>query len=643
MFNHDYLFNKYSHLFDALEVTPKGNSRGAVYFTGFDTEYEEIDKGRKNKIISYQVASFSREGYGEDVHITENGKRLTLKQVARMGLAAANGGKLPKNGVVHLNFIAHFSGAEGAALADRMFTAESMRVIRKSLVTKKAIKLQLGSTTVFVHLYDTKLIAPASTQSLEKLTELLDSPASQKLQLPDRYKARMSTLLRDDPELFKRYGLQDARGTLEAFLYLQNCLNQLAFGEFRRLFTTLGSASVAGFFHRMPSAKDYFEALRAPKFREAVGKMKQGFFGGLCMNYFVGSSRTFEPTRFHIIFDVDISSAYPVCMYGVPKVDVDGEPVILRTRYQMTCEVAQVLRDDGLDDVSIDELRAVLEETPSQLKSKVQQLVSGKKRAARVLSAMTVVDNQLVEKWSRHSLKERDEFGVNVDSYAILGCAYVRFNFPEGVEPTLAISHQEYGLQYVREGETLATAIEIVTAMEAGADIEALYSVEFPIARDEQGRPQFVLRDHLKHLVSERRKHPKKSVMNLLLKEMVNSFYGKLGQGINSRNVTELTGESRSLWRSPITDPVTAATVTGIARAGLSAMVRSIELFNVGRSDDQKVYMISATTDGMLLAFPQVAGVCADEFYEECDGELKFIEPDLEELLERLNCGGLFS
>lgn len=643
MLDHAALLKTYSHIFDVLELTPKGNAKGDVSIGGVDSEYEEVDKARRNWVLSYQVASFSRSGYGEEIHITKHRKRLTLKQVVRMHLRAAYGGKIP-SGKLQVFLVAHFSGAEGSVLADRKEVVKSMRSVRKSLVSKRATKMRIGSAKVAVHLFDTKLIAPASTQSLEKLADLLESPDSQKITIPDHYKSKMSQLLRDDHELFVRYGLQDARITLEAFLYLQECLNQVAFGEFRRLFKTLGSSSVAGFMDSNVVVKDYLKELRGKTFREAVGKMRQCFFGGLCFNYFVGATSKYEPTQHHVIVDVDIISAYPICMYLIAMVDVDSASVILNTRYQITTEVAQILRDDGIDEATITELKGTLEENAAQFKSEVHRVVKGQKRIERVLEATVVVDNDLIDKWYRDAQEHKDSFGVDRDSYVTLGCAMVRFEFPENMmNPCLAISHSKYGLQYVRKDVTLATSVEIITAMEAGAKIEAVYSVEFPISRSSEGIPQYLMRDHLKQLVTERRRHPKKSVMNLLFKECVNSFYGKFGQGINRRKVKEIsTGESREIGPSPITEPITATMTTGIARAGLSAILISIEKFNQDRSDDKKIFAISATTDGVLLALPAGPGFSVfDEFYAEKDGRVEFCAPDLVTLLSRFGCQGL--
>jgi hypothetical protein len=639
------LIKLYGHTFRVLEKTPKGKHKGVVYFVAVDTEYEEDDKGRTNKILSYQVSVFTRFGYGEKVHITANGKRLTLKQVVRMALREVNNGKMPK-GKIQVFLVAHYSAAEISALSDRDEVRKSLRVVRKSAVTKRMIKMKIGSAKVVIHLYDTRLISPGGAQSLEDLAKLLNSADSEKIVIPDYDKSRMGQLLRDNPDLFIEYGLQDARVTLEAFLLLQECLNQQAFGEFRRLFKTIGSSTVAGFTERYPGFNDYLQQLRKSLFREAIGKMRQCFMGGFCTNYFVGATRDYAPTRHHIIVDIDITSAYPVFMFLIAMVDVNTSAIILRTRYQINDEVADALIKDGLDSATVEFLRQSLETTPAMFKAEVSRLVKGKKHRDRVLALTVVVDNTLVDKWFSHSQMTEDEFGVLVATYVLLGCAYVRFEFPEGTKnPCLAIPHSKYGLQYVRKGETLATSVEIIAALEAGAKIEALYSVEFPLARDGEGEPVYVVRDHLKYLVTERRKHPKKSVMNLLYKEAANGFYGKFGQGINRRRVTEIsTGESRELGPSPITEPVMAATVTGIGRAALTMMSLSVERFNEGRPDDQKIYVMSATTDGFLVILPAPPDTSVEgEFYEEVNGKLKFIEPSIKSVLAQFGCEGLLA
>jgi len=133
-------------------------------------------------------------------------------------------------------------------------------------------------------------------------------------------------------------------------------------------------------------------------------------------------------------------------------------------------------------------------------------------------------------------------------------------------------------LLYVLEGETTATAAEIMLAMDAGATIKPLISVEMPIERDENDEPiRFVLK-HLKKLTEERinykadKDNPEFQVKEKLVKEFMNSFYGKFSQAINPKNAYKpSTSEMVELGKSTLSEPITASLVTSLARAALSA------------------------------------------------------------------------
>jgi hypothetical protein len=83
-----------------------------------------------------------------------------------------------------------------------------------------------------------------------------------------------------------------------------------------------------------------------------------------------------------------------------------------------------------------------------------------------------------------------------------------------------------------------------------------------------------------------------------MLKEMANSFYGKLAQGLTERQVYNFSGESNSIPASRVTVPHYAAMTTGIVRAALAGLVAEIGTRNGCR-------VLSATTDGAMVVVPR--------------------------------------
>lgn len=173
--------------------------------------------------------------------------------------------------------------------------------------------------------------------------------------------------------------------------------------------------------------------------------------------------------------------------------------------------------------------------------------------------------------------------------------AHASFSFPpDTLDPCLPVSTSR-GLQYPLEGVTYCTGPELALALNMGARIE-LHKAEAwtPIP----GKFMFV--DYLSGMMKERGKYPKKSLKNALFKEMVNSLYGKVAQGIKKRNVTNFSAfggvVKEVLGESAVTLPIAAATITGIIRASLFEMNHAFS----------KAYckVITSTTDGSMVLAP---------------------------------------
>ena len=99
-------------------------------------------------------------------------------------------------------------------------------------------------------------------------------------------------------------------------------------------------------------------------------------------------------------------------------------------------------------------------------------------------------------------------------------------------------------------------------------------------------------------MIRERNKYPKKSLENLIYKELANSAYGKLAQGVMHRRVRSFDSLS-TLPPSAITCPVYASAITGLVRTALIEMMDAAE--TVGG------VVLAATTDGAMIAFPNIS------------------------------------
>ena len=184
----------------------------------------------------------------------------------------------------------------------------------------------------------------------------------------------------------------------------------------------------------------------------------------------------------------------------------------------------------------------------------------------------------------------------------VLAFARVRFRFPDGTQsPCLAVDAPGgRGLIYALEGETAATGREIELAVRMSATIEILYGVVVPWCADAPRPFEVVVKDILRR----RSEHAKNTLQNELWKQIANSIYGKLGQGVHERKAYNArTSQRDRIPRSKITCSYLAGYVTGFLRAVMSELVAGMPRHRT---------VISATTDALLTDAPLHELSCRD-------------------------------
>lgn len=175
----------------------------------------------------------------------------------------------------------------------------------------------------------------------------------------------------------------------------------------------------------------------------------------------------------------------------------------------------------------------------------------------------------------------------------VLGFAYVQFeHLPDTRFPTLPVEAGTRGLLSPMRGFSYCTAPEIEVALNAGCKVNILYGVIIPW-RDGDARVFEGFTEEIRRL---RLKYSDDTLEGQYAKLVGNSTYGKCAQGLKPKNVFESrTMKSIQLPRSPITNAVFAAHVTGLIRAVLTEILLGIP--------DHRV-VVSATTDGFLSDAP---------------------------------------
>ena len=209
----------------------------------------------------------------------------------------------------------------------------------------------------------------------------------------------------------------------------------------------------------------------------------------------------------------------------------------------------------------------------------------------------------------------------NPDDYCghVMGFALVTFRFPESVPyPSLPVRTDQYGLFFPLSGESWATAPEIELALSLGAEMTIHNGIIVPWICDtspHNSESTSVFLPFVQQVRENRNRHIKGSLEEKFCKEIGNSLYGKLAQGLRAKTAFDTArGLNRSLPPSSVTQPFFAAHVTGFIRAVVG------ELMNALPSDST---VVSVTTDGFLTNCPldkiNMSGPLSSRFQSLCD------------------------
>jgi hypothetical protein len=167
------------------------------------------------------------------------------------------------------------------------------------------------------------------------------------------------------------------------------------------------------------------------------------------------------------------------------------------------------------------------------------------------------------------------------------GIAYVKFKHHGNPRvTTLPVSAGNKGLFYVKEGECVVGAPEIEVALNAGVELEIIQGV----VGDWIDPDNRIFLPFMEEVRAQRNKYPNGSFEERMWKEIGNSLYGKLAQGLRKRAVFDTaSGLSKQIPQSQITNPYFAMHVTSAARALMTEMMLSIP---------DEHYIGNVTTDG---------------------------------------------
>jgi hypothetical protein len=168
-----------------------------------------------------------------------------------------------------------------------------------------------------------------------------------------------------------------------------------------------------------------------------------------------------------------------------------------------------------------------------------------------------------------------------------MALAWVAFEFPEGTRfPSLVVRDKD-SLIFPLSGVTHCTGHELEVAHNQGAKIKIKQGFIFPWKNDVR-----IFEKYMHWGRQKRKSYEKGSFQEKLVKEMLNSTYGKFSQNVKPKKTFSVEdGYSKQQPPSKLTNPFYAAYTCGLARSLLGEMLAGVPI-------DKTV--ISVTTDGFL-------------------------------------------
>jgi hypothetical protein len=485
----------------------------------------------------------------EDRGISKS-KRYTRTRMSSFSSDAVSVSKIRNN-----YLIAHFNVADLSMLSDFEEFKEGLDIVNKVFLTLKK-PLRIEGFDVYIR--DSSLLVPGGKKGLEVLGDLY--PGFEKGKISQDEKENMKRFLEEDEERFKKYAVKDALIPLVHASFMEDFNIRIGNPTIPITLSSLGGNYVRDKWrllgyegYQLSSEYLLGETSKSITPKGLLSLRDIGVYLNLFIsNYKGGRNESFmygvdEETKW---FDYDLTSAYTtvMCLLGHPDY-----------------KKGRILRD----------------------------------KEFKLLNDMELLY-----------------------SYTIIKG---KFKFPDTVKyPSIPCFLDELTTIYPLEGECSLTGSEYLTAKKQGCeiDVELVYYIPFSKTGGDDSLSQkrwtkkdmdYKLYGHtsslrftslpFKGIISElqslRRKHPKKSLMNLLFKEVGNSIYGLIVRGINNKMKYDIKLKSTvRMGSSDLSNPILASWITAFIRSILGELLHKIS--------EKGGKVVSVTTDGFITDLPNL-------------------------------------
>lgn len=423
-----------------------------------------------------------------------------MKARSRHALYDSEYGKIGVSRHINTTLVNHFSPADLCMFSDFPSFKKELDILSGSFVTMGSGGIKIGDHVVVIR--DTILLAPGGAKALTKIGETYGIP---KLSLTSEELNNMKTLRKEDESKFVSYAFRDTQITLTHASWME----AWHFENTKSMGVPLTLAGVGKKFLLLDwESKGYKGYQLNPEFIIGDASQVQTPYGlhefdfiGHILGYFIANYKGGMNISF---------------MYGIDKTTYWKD-------YDLTSAYSTILSSAGHPDYA---------------------------------NASTLTEEKLGE-MSSHEL---------VFSYTVIDCKY---QFPSDTKfPTIVEYLNESSVVFPLEGKAVLTGSQYLVARNQGCKFEILsiYSIPFKKVKQKgisgENTPVTIKPfSNVIDIVQKQRKlHAKKSMSNLMYKEIANGLYGAIVRGMSDkRKYNNKTGEMFRMPAHELTNPIIAS------------------------------------------------------------------------------------
>jgi hypothetical protein len=483
--------------------------------------------------------------------------------------------------------IGHLTQADLSLLSDFDEFKRDLDIVNKCMVT-------LGRSSIVKHGHniifrDTLLLAPGGKKSLASIGSIY-GPHLGKINLSESQHQNMELLLKEDPNLFKAYALRDSLISLVHACVLEDWHFRLNKLGIPLTLSSLGVSNLRAFWKKegyegYQISKDYLlgdsRKMPTPRGLFSVGDV------GLFMNNYIANYKGGRNESFMIghdtkrdWYDYDLTAAYTTAMsmLGDPAYNfsrrISPEEIRSMTDFELlysytTVEVKQFKFPSSVRYPSIpcnaDEITTVYPLTGKAVLTGIEYLTALKQGCVMDITGGTLIPFRLRE----CDPPDQDSFtDVGREVRLLEGDSQDQDSFSDAGRESWLLEWDAY------KSKAFAPLVLRDKAL------PSLF----------KGMP---FRGIICDLQSERCKHEKGTISNLLYKEMGNALYGSVSKGINHKVKYDIkTGRTVRMESNDISNAIISSWITAYIRSLLGELLQKVSDFG-GK-------VVSVTTDGFI-------------------------------------------